>query len=261
MFDFHMHSRLSFDSEADPAEMVRAAERAGLREICFTDHFDQHCRPDGHHDIFTVEEYAREYDGLTSERLLIRRGVEMGLTVWNRAVAEDFLSQRRFDFVIGSAHFAGEYDPYFAEYWEGKDLATAFRFYLEQTLELVRLHDDFDVLGHLTYVCKSEHNPTHEAALYRDYREVSDEIMKVLIANGKGMEINTSGIDRCNAFLPSADYLRRFKELGGEIVTVGSDAHAPGRVGQYTAEALELLRDIFGYVCTFADRKPVFHKL
>ena len=261
MFDFHMHSRLSFDSEADPAEMVRAAERAGLREICFTDHFDQHCRPDGHHDIFTVEEYAREYDGLTSDRLLIRRGVEMGLTVWNRTVAKEFLSQRRFDFVIGSAHFAGEYDPYFAEYWEGKDLATAFRFYLEQTLELVRLHDDFDVLGHLTYVCKSPHNRFGEPLRYEDYRSLTDEILQTLVKKGKGMEINTSGVDRVGVFLPDAAFLSRFYELGGRVVTVGSDAHDPRRVGQYASEALEVLRGIFGHVCTFCGREPIFHKL
>ena len=75
------------------------------------------------------------------------------------------------------------------------------------------------------------------------------------------MEMNTSGVDRCGGFLPTADYFRRFKELGGEIVTVGSDSHRCDRVGQYTFEACEILRDIFGYVCTFQDRKPIFHKL
>ena len=75
------------------------------------------------------------------------------------------------------------------------------------------------------------------------------------------MEINTSGVDRVGDFLPSKAFLKRFKELGGEIVTVGSDAHDPSRVGQYTAEALEILKEIFGYVCTFERRKPIYHKL
>ena len=75
------------------------------------------------------------------------------------------------------------------------------------------------------------------------------------------MEINTSGVDRCGGFLPTADFFRRFKELGGEIVTVGSDSHNTERVGQYSREACEILKDIFGYVCTFEKRQPIFHKL
>ena len=85
--------------------------------------------------------------------------------------------------------------------------------------------------------------------------------MKVLVQKGKGMEINTSGVDRAGVYLPNAEFLKRFKELGGEIVTVGSDAHDASRVGQYVPEALEILKDIFGYVCTFEARKPIFHKL
>ena len=80
-------------------------------------------------------------------------------------------------------------------------------------------------------------------------------------AAGIGMEFNTSGLDRCGEYLPGPEYLRRFKELGGEIVTVGSDAHHANRVGQYCREAAGIVQDIFGYVCTFADRKPQFHTL
>ena len=93
------------------------------------------------------------------------------------------------------------------------------------------------------------------------HREIVDEILRTLAAKGKGLEMNTSGVDRCGGFLPTADYFRRFKELGGQIVTVGSDAHQAHRVGQYTFDACEILKDIFGYVCTFEDRKPIFHKL
>ena len=85
--------------------------------------------------------------------------------------------------------------------------------------------------------------------------------MRILANKGIGLEVNTSGIDRIHTFLPDEPYLRRFKELGGEIVTIGSDAHTCDRVGQYTKEACDMIRDIFGYVCTFKDRKPIFHKL
>jgi histidinol-phosphatase (PHP family) len=85
--------------------------------------------------------------------------------------------------------------------------------------------------------------------------------MKTLAQNGKGMEINTSGVDRVGDFLPSIDFIKRFRELGGEIITVGSDAHDTSRVGQHISEALEIAKDVFGYVCTFEKRKTIFHKL
>ena len=122
-------------------------------------------------------------------------------------------------------------------------------------------HDGFDVVGHLTYVCKSVYNPSHGPVPLEDHREVTDEILKLLVAKNIGMEVNSSGVDRAGTFLPSAEYLRRFKELGGSIVTIGSDAHDPGRVGQYAPQALQILGDIFGHVCTFRQREPVFHKL
>ena len=96
---------------------------------------------------------------------------------------------------------------------------------------------------------------------YGEHRELLDEILHQLAQKGKGLEMNTSGVDRCGDFLPYAPYFRRFKELGGEIVTVGSDAHTASRVGQYSHRACEILKDIFGYVCTFENRQPVFHKL
>jgi histidinol-phosphatase (PHP family) len=152
-------------------------------------------------------------------------------------------------------------DVYYPEYWAGKSVFQAERRYLEATLDCVRVHDDFDVLAHLTYIAKTHCHPAPRPVPFAEHRELIDEILRTLADKGKGMEMNTSGVNRCGGYLPTADYFRRFKELGGEIVTVGSDAHTADRVGEYTFEACEILKDIFGYVCTFEDRKPVFHKL
>ena len=152
-------------------------------------------------------------------------------------------------------------DVYFTPYWEGKTVFEAERRYLETTLDCVKLHDDFDVLAHLTYIGKARHHHCPRSVPYGEHREIIEEILRTVAAKGKGLEINTSGKDRCGGYLPTEDYVRRFKELGGEIVTIGTDSHDTDRVGQYSFEVCDMLKDIFGYVCTFEDRKPIFHKL
>ena len=261
MFDFHMHTTVSYDGHNAPEEMTKAAVQAGLKEICFTDHLDYELGRPKAQIAYKVEKYNRAYNGLEVPGLTIRQGVEIGMTPWNVEEVSQDLSLRHYDFVLGSVHYVENLDLYYEPYWEGKTVFQAERRYFEEILHCVRLHDNFDVLGHLTYISKAGANPTHALVLLEAHREIIDEIMKVLIAKGKGMEINTSGVDRCGDFLPGGNYLRRFQELGGQIVTMGSDAHDVTRVGQYTDRAAALLKDIFGYVCTFADRKPVFHKL
>ena len=261
MFDYHMHTIVSFDGHDRGLQMAQAAKNAGLKEICFTDHLDYD--PLGKMGVlaFDTAAYNAEYDALEVPGLKIRRGMEFGMTVDNREQFTKDLQRRPFDFVLGSIHFVDDLDVYFPEFWEGKTLFEAERRYLETTLDCVRLHDDFDVLAHLTYIAKATANPAPRPVPYGEHREIVDEILKVVAAKGKGMEINTSGVDRCGGFLPTADYLRRFKELGGEIVTIGSDAHTASRVGQYAFDACDILKEIFGHVCTFEERRPIFHKL
>lgn len=261
MFDYHMHSIVSFDGHDSGLQLVQAAKAAGLKEICFTDHLDYD--PLGKMGVlaFDTARYNAEYDCLQMEGLKIRRGMEFGMTTDNRAQFKADLKRCPFDFVLGSIHFVDDLDVYFEEYWHDKTVFEAERRYLEATLDCVRLHDDFDVLAHLTYIGKTSSHHAPRPVPFAEHRELIDEILKTVAQKGKGLEMNTSGVDRCGGFLPTEDYFRRFKEFGGQIVTVGSDAHTATRVGQYSFEACEILKDIFGYVCTFEDRKPIFHKL
>ena len=261
MYDFHMHSRVSFDGHDTGAALAQAALAAGLKEICFTDHLDYDPLDKMGKLDFDTEEYNAEYDNLEVPGLIIRRGMEFGMTADNRAQFRQDLQRRKFDFVLGSVHFVDDLDVYYEDYWAGKSIFQAERRYLEATLDCVKLHDDFDVLAHLTYIAKTHCHPAPRPVSYRDHRELIDEILRVLVQKGKGMEINTSGVDRCGDFLPGEEFFRRFKELGGEIVTIGSDAHNTQRVGQYSDRACQMMKDIFGYVCTFEGRKPIFHKL
>lgn len=261
MFDYHMHTVVSFDGHHRGIDMAKAAAAAGLKEICFTDHLDYD--PLGKMGVlaFDTEKYNAEYDQLEVPGLKIRRGMEFGMTVDNREQFKADLQRRPFDFVLGSIHFVDDLDVYYPEYWSDKTVFQAERRYLEATLDCVRLHDDFDVLAHLTYIGKTTSHHAPRPVPFDEHREVIDEILRTLAQKGKGLEMNTSGVGRCGDFLPSADYFRRFKELGGQIVTVGSDAHTTDRVGEHTFRACEILKDIFGYVCTFEERKAIFHKL
>ena len=261
MFDYHLHTTVSFDGIGTAREMAKAAKKAGLKEICFTDHMDYSDDLKLPPDIFTMEEYQVAYDELEVPGVKIRKGVEFGLTIYNTKELQEFLAKRPFDFVIGSVHYAGGMDPYCENYWVNRTAEEGFRNHLEVMLKCVKVHEDYDVLGHLTYAGKSQYNPTKKPIPYDEYRDLIDEILRVLVTKGKGIEINTSGVDRIGAFLPTADIVQRFHELGGEIVTVGSDAHNVDRVGQYCKEAIDTVKDIFGYVCTFENRKPIFHKL
>ena len=260
MYDFHMHSRVSFDGHDTGEAMARAALDAGLEEICFTDHIDFDPRGIMSDMAFDTARYNAEYEPLAFPGLKIRFGMEFGMTQDNVAQFRQELNCRKFDFVLGSIHFVDGLDVYLEPFWQGKTIWQAERRCLEETLACVQLHSDFDVLAHLTYVGKTLAHPSPRPVAYQDHREIVDEILRTLADKGKGLELNTSGLDRCGGFLPTEDYFRRFRELGGEIVTVGSDAHRANRVGQYSREACELLKDIFGYVCTFENRKPIFHK-
>ena len=172
------------------------------------------------------------------------------------------LMRREFDFVLGSVHFVDELDVYYQPYWEGKTIREAEQRYLEETLVCVQAHEDFDVLGHLTYISKCRAHPAPRPVPFAEHREIIDEILRLLAQKGKGMEMNTSGVDRCGDFLPREEFFRRFKELGGEIVTIGSDAHIPEHIGFRFEEAQELLRSCgFRYFTTYTQRKPEFHSL
>ena len=257
MFDYHMHTRVSFDGHDTGLAMATAARDRGLKEICFTDHIDYTPEMDM---VFDTAVYNAEYDGLEVPGLKIRRGMEFGLTPHNPEQLKLDLGRRHFDFVLGSVHLVDGLDVYMQPYWEGKTYDEAIGLFLRETLAAVQVHSDYDVLGHLTFISKARANPRNELLRYDEHREIMDAIMMELIRRDKGMELNTSGIDRCGGPLPALDYFRRFHELGGRIVTVGSDSHDVGRAGQYTHEMVAELKKIFGYVCTFEDRKPIFHK-
>ena len=116
MFDFHMHSTVSFDGHHTPEAMVAAAEKAGLTEICFTDHIDYDPAAVEQTMIFDTAAYRAAYDRLTHPTVKIRRGMEFGMAPDNVAVMKQDLQRYPFDFVLGSVHFVQGMDVYFTDY-------------------------------------------------------------------------------------------------------------------------------------------------
>ena len=261
MFDFHMHTDVSYDGKATASQMLKAAEIAGLRAICFTDHLDYDPLNKEHIMTFDTAAYNAAYNDISHPYIKVCRGMEFGMLPDNAQTLKADLGRSHFDFVIGSVHFVDGLDIYLDAFWKDMTIDCAEERFLEETLACVKAHEDFDVLGHLTYITKARSNPVKRPMVYSQYRELFDEILRTLAQKGKGIEINTSGMNVAGVYLPSEEYLRRFKELGGEIVTVGSDAHDAFRVGQYCREACQIVGNIFGHVCTFEDRKPIFHKV
>ena len=135
MFDFHIHSTVSYDGRSTPEQLVLAAREAGLKEICFTDHLDYELGKPKEELAFAVESYNRAYDGLQTGELTVRNGVEIGMTDWNVEEVSRDLRARHYDFVIGSVHHVNNLDMYLPPFWEGKTVREAEQQYFETLLQ------------------------------------------------------------------------------------------------------------------------------
>ncbi len=176
MFDFHLHSRVSPDSKAEPADMIVAAKNAGLREICFTDHMDCEQRPD-EALMFTQEDYEREYGDLRTDGLTVRFGMEYGMTPDNRECFRKEIAKREYDFIIGSLHTVDDCNIYKEVYWKGKTQEQVYTHYFEVLLECLKVHRDFHVLGHLTHPTKAAGNPGHAPYTMERYGDLAETVV------------------------------------------------------------------------------------
>lgn len=273
--DMHMHTWFSTDSEACPRDMADEAVRKGLKTICFTDHFDKDDLEWGEEGIFDVDAYFVEMQKLQEEyagKLNIRIGIELGLRTYLKDYYEELTKKYPFDFVIGSVHNVpykkdaeGNIlytDPAAEKLFTDRTDKEAYRLMMETTLENVRTSDCFQTLGHLDYVVRYGKSREKEYS-YTDYADIIDEILKLLIEKEKGLEVNSAGLKYGLPFAhPHPDVLNRYRELGGEIITIGADAHKPEHIAYDFAKAEEILKSCgFKYYTEFFEQKPVFKQL
>ncbi len=267
--DFHMHTNFSTDADRNvtPESMIEGAISKGLQTICFTDHQDL-----DYPMAMDKTEFQLDYHAYFSALKLLQEkyrdqieiliGIEFGLQPHLGEVYHAQAEEFPFDFIIGSTHVFDGMDPYYPQYFGNRTDEEGYRRAFEIILENTKSVSDYDVAGHLDYVVRYGKGQAREYS-YQRYVDLLDEILKTLVENGKGIELNTAGLKYGLGYAhPHMDILKRYRELGGEIITVGSDAHKPEHIAYDFSKVKGILSACgFKYYTEFRQRKPHFRQL
>ena len=273
--DYHVHTHFSDDSVYPMEQVVRDAIDRGLGELCFTDHVDygikvdwdsgaeilyRHGEPLANVDYPRYVEEIRRLRGLYGDRITLKMGLEFGVQTHTIPQFEALFARYPFDFILLSIHQVEDKEFWTQDFQRGRTQREYNERYYEELLEVVRAYKNYSVLGHMDLIKRYD-----EAGIYpfEKTRDLAAEILKVVIADGKGIEVNTSshryGLDDS---MPSVRLLELYRDLGGTIVTIGSDSHAPEHLGAYIQEAKDQLKALgFRSFCTYEKMEPVFHDL
>lgn len=265
MYDCHLHTNYSYDGQTTMKGVCEISVRNGMKGICFTDHVELQAFAKEHENTPDYAAYKagfEEVKALYGERLEMARGIELGLSdgIYERNLEE--IKKAEPDFIIGSVHFINGVEVYNGSYLAGKTREQAYLTYLEHMVKMVKEHDYFCVLGHLDMILRV---PGFENRSFDtvEMRLLVDDILKEIISTGRGIEVNASG---WNYGLPSAhpevQTLRRYKELGGHIITTGSDSHRFDSVNRDIDRATALLKELgFEYISYFKNMKEEKRKI
>jgi len=245
-------------------EACLSAIQAGVIEIAFTDHIDIDW-PDTAvppFDVGMLDKYFEDIEKMQDKfkgQLVIKKGIEIGLQPHILDECADIVQSYPFDFVIASVHLVGGVDPYLGGFYQGKTKEETYEEYYEEILRLITSFDQFNVLGHLDYIKRYSPFPVEK----NDHLlgiSLIDEILKTLIDKGKGLEVNTSGYRHVSETpMPHPDIIKRYRDLGGKIITLGSDAHTPEHVAFRLETALkEIKRSGFDALTSFTGMQPEF---
>jgi len=247
------------------SDAVEQARIKGLGGIIFTDHMDIDTPTDDDTFIFDPIEQQSAIDNIREKAGIdILKGIEIGLQPHALTKVSPYLKGATFDQIIASIHFVDKVDPYHQrEYYEGKDEIQAYGRYLQNIYECITKYADFDILGHYDYIVR--YAPyKKKVILYEDFSEIIDQILIFLAKEGKALEVNSNTYRDKYGKAPYLDQaiLKRYKELGGESVSMGSDAHDLYRIGEKFPEFSELIKSCgFKYVTHFKGREKVFVKI
>ncbi|GHU60078.1 histidinol phosphate phosphatase [Clostridia bacterium] len=260
--DYHTHSVFSHDGKDGIDLMAASARAAGVDELAVTDHCDL-ISPG---KIYGKYDQRGYFDGLASARAegkdtpAVLAGLELGQAHHAPEDAEAILSGGGYDFVLGSVHWLRDGTDFCRyDYSSAEKTREILDRYFGELLELAAMPRLFDVLSHLTLPLR--YMPEPDAVDIRLFEPALRRLFKLLADSGRGIEVNTAG-GAVEGTLPDAWCVSLFRECGGEIITVGSDAHVAGDIGRHVKETYALLRGCgFTRITTFRERKPIFIKL
>lgn len=259
MYDYHMHSKFSPDGANTLEEMVKSAVDKNAKEICITDHVEMES-PYGD-EIFDVNEYEDAVHKLSKKysNISIKKGAEIGLQTNNLKRLNDFVEKGNFDFVLASVHSAEGFGIHEKNFVKSRNENEVVRAYFESLYECLKEYKNYDVVGHLD-VIKRYHENLKDFDFKSQY-DIIDDILKLIIKDGKGIEINTGGLryNYCKDINPTKELIERYKKLGGEIITFGSDSHNTRDILFGYDDVKSILIELgYSKLATFKNRKVKF---
>ena len=269
LFDTHNHCQFSFDGKRTTIESsASSAFKKGLAGICFTDHYDFFVPIDSNctetiqpqdFDIVAQQAEIERVQDLYDDGFKVLKGIEVGISEESREEMARIMSLHSFDQIIASVHYLEKSDPYYGGYFIGKDCRQAYGNYLETIYREAVAMKDFDIIGHYDYVARYAPYP-EDSIVYRDYADIFDTIFRYLIENGKGLEINTKSCTGSKGRKTTVDHniLLRYREMGGEIISLGSDSHDAENVGDNFEVSAAMLRSLgFRWTSHYEKRQLV----
>jgi len=262
MYDSHIHSEFSADCKTPLADIVQSAIQKGIKTITITDHID-YLYLGGDSFEFDPQSYdktLKEYQFNYRNEIEILKGLELGLQPHVLEMCKQLVSKETFDFIIASVHGCQKEDFYFGNFFDDKTPQEAMEIYLDELYVMIMEFKCFNVLGHIDLPKRynADVAKLDPASLMSRY----EKIFKLLISRGQGIELNTSGLRQdVGVQFPDKSIIELYYDLGGRIITLGSDSHTADSLTSGFEEAIELLKSI-GYeaICTFKDGKVRYHR-
>lgn len=263
--DYHIHSCFSGDSNENLENIVVTSLSLGLKEIAITDHYDYDVVGMDESFMVKFDEYVPKILELKDryrKEIDIKLGLEFGMQEHLKDHAKKVINRYPFDFILSSVHAVEKIDVSFKEFFIGKTSYEAHEKYFQAILKNLNVFEDFSVCSHLDFITRYG-GEKYRTLDYIAHGDIIEEILKKIIVKGKGIEINTSGFRYGeNRFYPCTDLIKRYFQLGGEIITIGSDAHKAQDIGKDFQRVYDFLNSIgVKYISSFKDREVSFKKL
>lgn len=273
--DYHVHTEFSDDSVYPMEQVVKDAIHMQMDEICFTDHVDYGIKDDwdcGHAiryrgkeplanvDYPAYEARIRQLQDRYGDQIAVKFGLEFGMQVHTIPAYETLFQKYPLDFVILSIHQVQDQEFWTQDFQKGKSQKEYNEQYYKEMLSVVQQYQNYSVLGHMDLITRyDEHGPYP----FENVEPILAEILKTVIGQGKGLELNTSyhryGLKDTT---PSVEILKLYRRLGGEVITIGSDSHKPEHLGAGIDEAKQLLKSLgYRFFCTFEQMRPIYYSL